>query len=109
MIFGDTVDAMKNHKRKLRNHDDPIQPFILIVGTIFQQKEIIVYFDSVMYKVHSIIRSLEVCYKYIAYSTWNTASESTVVWFFIQKYFFNYSSKKDKPYHKLSQIISELN
>lgn len=109
MVFGDTVEAMQGHITKLRNQVDPIQPFILIVGTIFHQKEILVYFDSIIYKVHSILRAVEVCYKIFHLFNLEYPLESITVWLFIQKYFFNFSSKYDKPYSKLSQIMSELN
>jgi len=63
IVFGESVDIMQQHLEQLKRRGDPIQPFILIVGTIFSHKEILVYFDSIMYKVHSILRSVEVCYK----------------------------------------------
>lgn len=63
IVFKESVEAQQHHLEQLRNRGIPIQPFILIVGTINVQKEILVYFDSAMYKVHSVLRSIEVCFK----------------------------------------------
>jgi len=54
MVFKDSVEAQQQHLEELRNHGTHIQPFIVIVGTMDVQREILVYFDSVMYKVHFI-------------------------------------------------------
>jgi hypothetical protein len=59
-VFKDSVEAQQQHFEELRNHGSHIQSFIVIVGTMDVQKEILVYFDSVMYKVHSVLRSIKV-------------------------------------------------
>ncbi|XP_022161028.1 uncharacterized protein LOC111027115 [Myzus persicae] len=109
MMFGESVEMMESHLENLKKQCKPIQPFILVVGTIFYIKEILVYFDSVKYKVHSIIRAIEVCYKIFQLFNLQYPPESLVVWLFIQKYFFNYSSTYNIPLPKLSQILTELN
>jgi len=62
MVVGESVEVFMD---QLKNQGSPIQPFIFIVGSIFHQKEIFVYFDSILYKVHSVLRAVEVCYKII--------------------------------------------
>lgn len=105
MVVGESVEVFMD---QLENQGRPIQPFIFIVGSIFRQKEILVYFDSILYKVHSVLRVVEVCYKIFHLFQLEYPFESHIVWLFIQKFFFCFSSKHDKPYHKLSQILSEL-
>lgn len=109
MMFGESVEIMESYLENLKKQCKPIQPFILVVGTIFNIKEILIYFDSVKYNVHSIIRAIEVCYKIFQLFNLQYPPESLVVWLFIQKYFFNYSSIYDIPHPKLSQILTELN
>jgi len=86
---------MQQHLEQLRSRGDPIQPFILIVGTIFNPKEILVYFDSIMHKVHSILRSIEVCYTIFHLFNLEYPCQSSIVWLFIQKYFFGVTSPYD--------------
>lgn len=109
MLFKDSVEAQQQHLEELRNHGTHIQPFIVIVGTMDVQREILVYFDSVMYKVHSVLRSKEVCYKIFHLFNLEYPSQSEIVWLFIQKYFFGVHSKYDKPFPKLTQVLAELN
>jgi len=61
IVFGESVETMQHHFQSLRTQGNPIQPFIFIVGSIFAQKEILVYFDTIIYKVQSVLRSVEVC------------------------------------------------
>jgi len=42
IVFGESVDVMQQHLEQLKSYEDPIQLFILIVGTIFYPKEILV-------------------------------------------------------------------
>jgi len=109
LVFKESVEAQQQHLEQLRNQGIPIQPFIVIVGTMNSQKEILVYFDSVMYKVHSVLRSIEVCFKIFHLFNLEYPSQSTIVWLFIQKYFFCIHSRYDKPFPKLVQILAELN
>lgn len=108
MMFGESVNIMQAHLEKLKKQGVPIQPFILVTGTIFNPNEILVYFDSVIYKLHSILRAIEVCFKIFQLFNLEYPKESSIVWLFIQKYFFGYSSKYDTPYPKLTQILNEL-
>lgn len=109
ILFGESVDIMEARLDILKKQGKPIQPFIIVVGTIFNIKEILVYFDTVKYKVHSILRAIEVCYKIFHLFNLKYPPESLIVWLFIQKYFFNYSSTYDIPHPKLTQILNELN
>ncbi|CAI6365987.1 unnamed protein product [Macrosiphum euphorbiae] len=109
IVFKESVEAQQHHLEQLRNRGIPIQPFILIVGTMNVQKEILVYFDSVMYKVHSVLRSIEVCFKIFHLFNLEYPSQSAIVWQFIQKYFFCVHSRYDTPFPKLVQILAELN
>lgn len=90
MVFGASVEAMQAHITKLQSHGDPIQPYILVVGTIFQQKEILVYFDSVMYKIHSIVRGIEVCYKIFHLFNLEYLSQSSIVWKLFKNIFLSF-------------------
>jgi len=93
-----------SHLEQLESRGDPIQPFILIVGTIFYPKEILVYFDTIMYKVDSILRSVEVCYNIFHLLNLEYPSQSSIVWLFVKKYFFGVTSPYDTPHPKLIQI-----
>lgn len=108
IVFGESVEAMQHHLQILKTQGNPIQPFILIVGSIFAQREILVYFDTVMYKVHSVLRSVEICYKIFHLFNLEYPTQSYIVWLFIQNFLFGLKTTFDKPHPKLAQVLSEL-
>ncbi|XP_060860096.1 uncharacterized protein LOC132937271 [Metopolophium dirhodum] len=65
MVVGESVEVFMD---QLKNQGRPIQPFIFIVGSIFRQKEILVYFDSILYMVHSVLRAVDVIKSFIYFS-----------------------------------------
>lgn len=84
------VEEYINDRNKLKL---PIQPFILIVGTPLQPKEILVYFDSVKFKVFTIIRAIDLCFKIFHLFNLEYPIESGAVWLFIQKYLYTPSKQ----------------
>ncbi|XP_016656867.1 uncharacterized protein LOC107882679 [Acyrthosiphon pisum] len=60
MIFKNSVCEIEEYITLRRNENNPIQPFILIVGSPTHPKETIVFFDSIKYKVFSIINAIDV-------------------------------------------------
>lgn len=41
----------------------PIQPFIIVIGQLSNQKDILVYFDEIKYKILTIQRAVDVVFK----------------------------------------------
>jgi hypothetical protein len=54
------LEALLSSKKSNSNN---IQPCMLIVGTICEPKTILVYFDNIRYKVFSIVRAIDICFK----------------------------------------------
>lgn len=108
MVFKNSVCEIEEYITQRRNEKNPIQPFILIVGSPMHPREIIVFFDCIKYKVFSILHAIDVCFKLIHLFNLEYPTESSIVWLFIQKYFYNLNTKFDKPCHTLGQILSDL-
>jgi len=92
----------RNHLKLL------IQPFILIVGTPLEPKEIIVYFDSIKFKAFTVIRAIDLCFKIFHLFDLEYPIQSGAVWLFIQKYLYSIKTKFDKSHPNLNQIIYDL-
>jgi len=86
MVFKNSVCEIEEYITLRRNEKNPIQPFILIVGSPMQPREIIVFFDCIKYKVFSILNAIDVCFKLIHLFNLEYPTESSIVWLFIQKY-----------------------
>ncbi|CAH1733039.1 unnamed protein product, partial [Aphis gossypii] len=63
VVFCSTVSQAEELISNKYSLNMPIQPFILIIGTPLQPKEIIVYFDTIKYKVFTVLRAIDVCFK----------------------------------------------
>ncbi|KAL5239456.1 hypothetical protein ACI65C_006866 [Semiaphis heraclei] len=65
IIFAHTVEEIEETISALREKGDPIQPFVMVVGTILKPKEILGFFDYAKFKVYSVVRAVDICFKII--------------------------------------------
>jgi len=86
----------------------PIQPFIIVIGQLSSQKDILVYFDDIKYKILTIQRAVDVVFKIFHVFNLSYPPESYNVWLFIQKLFYNIHDKLDQPQPLISLILAEL-
>lgn len=85
-----------------------IQPCLLVVGTLFDPKQIMVYFDNIKYNMFSAIKAFDICFKIFHVFNVEYPIESYDVWLFIQTFFYNIETKYDKSNVLIKQIVSEL-
>lgn len=109
MVFKATITEIEEYILMRCKENIPIQPFILICGTPPKPKEIIVFFDCIKYKLFSIASAIDVCFKIFHIFNLEYPIQSSIVWHFIQKYFYMINTNYDKAYHTLGQILSDLN
>lgn len=64
-----------------------IQPCILVIGTLFDPKQILVYFDNIKYKMFSAIKAFDICFKIFHVFNIEYPIESSDVWLFTQFFF----------------------
>jgi len=107
-VFKNTIGEIEERILYLGNEKMPIQPFILLVGTPLNHREIIVYFDSIRYKMFNILSAIDICFKIFHLFNLEYLSASSIVWTFIQKYFYCFNTKYDKSYHTLGQFLSDI-
>ncbi|XP_029347666.1 uncharacterized protein LOC107882231 isoform X2 [Acyrthosiphon pisum] len=108
IMVSNTAIGMEEMLKLRKSNNNPIQPCLLIVGTILNPTQILVYFDDVKYKFFSIIKALDICFKIFHVFNIEYPLESQNVWLFIQRYFYDVKLKFDKPCPLVYQIISEL-
>lgn len=103
-----TITPLEEMMKLKKSNNNPIQPCLLIVGTVLNPTQILVYFDEIKYKFFSVIKALDMCYKIYHVFNIEYPLESQNVWLFIQHYFYKMKLKFDKPCPLINQIISEL-
>jgi len=108
VMVANTVVELEENMKARKQKNIPIQPCMLIVGTIINPSQIIIYFDEIKYKFFSVIKAIDLCFKIYHVFNIEYPIESLNVWLFIQRYFFYIKSKFDKSCPIIQQIISEL-
>jgi len=110
IIVANTAIEIEEILKIRKNGKDPIQPRLLIVGTISNPSQIMVYFDESKYIFFSIIKALDMCFKIYHLFNIEYPLESISVWLFIQRFFNNIKLLYNKPCPLIKQItsISEL-
>lgn len=108
IIFKNSISEVEEFITIRHSEKNSVHPFILIVGTPINPREIIVSFDSIKYDGFTILSAIDVCFKLFHLFNLEYPSESCIVWLFIQKYFYNLNTNFDKSCHTLGQILSDL-
>lgn len=108
VIVGHTVAECEEELMRRSSRKIPIQPLIMITGTILAPKEYLVYFDGVKYILNSFIEAVDICFKIFNVLNLEYPTASHLVWRFIQKYFYEIKTKYDKPNLHVDCLISAL-
>ncbi|KAF0688719.1 Uncharacterized protein FWK35_00035204, partial [Aphis craccivora] len=105
ITFHDSIAESENYLENLKNKKMPIQPFIIVIGTPLKPNQILVYFDSIKYKVFNITRAIDICFKLFNLFNLQYPLQSCAVWMFIQKFYYNISTKYDTPHQLVTQVL----
>lgn len=99
MVFKNSIPDIEEYITMYQSENVPIQTFILICGTLYKLKKNYCIFDCIKYKLFSITSAIIVCFTIFHIFNLEYPIESSIVWFFIQKYLFTLNTKYDKVYH----------
>lgn len=87
-LVGSTAIDLENKLKQKIDEKLPIQPIIMITGTINDPVNITVYIDGNKYKFHSIVKAVEVCFKLFHILNLKYPVESILIQSFIEHFFF---------------------
>jgi len=104
----ETASEMETLLKNMVQTEGPIQPCILIVGSLFEPKQIMIYFDTIKYMVFTILKAFDVCFKIFHVFNVEYPHESEDIWLFLQTFFYDIHTKYDKSCALIKQISSEL-
>lgn len=70
----------------------------------------LIYFDKVKYITFTTLKAFDVCFKIIHVFNveYPRESEDNIIWFLLQKVFYNIHTKYDKSCALIEQISTEL-
>ncbi|KAM7350821.1 uncharacterized protein ACRADG_009264 isoform 2-T2 [Cochliomyia hominivorax] len=93
-------------KEKYYNKNLTIQPFLIVVGqSIYTLEEFYVYFNNILFKFDSFLKSLDVCFKIMNTLSLEYPKACQGPWLFIEEYFYEIKGKIVKP----TNVYSLLN
>lgn len=82
-----TAEAVQEEIKIKNRKEQTNQPFVIIVGNLKSPTEL-VYFDEIKYKVTTVIKAIDICFKIFNVFRCMYPSECGAVWTFIQTYFY---------------------
>lgn len=87
-----------------------IQPLICAIGTdLFDLSSYYVYYFDTFYKLDNIIKCIDICFKTFHVLDLKYPEECSLVWTFIQNYFYDIHLKSDIKSTSLSALLADIN
>ena len=102
-------EVISRRREKLSSLGHTLQPFIIIVVSSYHEiTNYLVIADSTIYKLNSILASVDCCFKIFLTLNDEYPVESSGIWYFIQKGFFEINTPWDKNYTSVSALLSDI-
>lgn len=108
-MCGETPADIETKLLKIKEKKQPIQPLVLIEGSILNIRNVFLYFDEVRYKFFSLLEAISTCFKIFHVFHLEYPLPSLLMWAFIQKYLFKISTKNEKKFPIINSLCNELN
>lgn len=82
---------------------------VIVIGPSLTELETIyVRIDDNLYRIESCLKALDVCFKSFHALHAEYAAEAEQIWYFIQKAFYNLTTKWDKSFIGVNSLLSDL-
>jgi hypothetical protein len=86
----------------------PIQPFLIIVGSIKDIQDVYVCVDNEVYKVPELLQGLDICFKTFHVFNLQYPSASEHIWMLIQKGIYKVNLPCDKHITSIEHAVKQL-
>lgn len=109
LMLAPTVESSVEKINTLSDKGLPVQPFIVIIGELLQKPtEILVYYNTIKYKVSTVVKAVDICFKIFQVFDYIYPPAASAVWLFIQSYFYNIHTKHDVQFLSVIQLEQKL-
>lgn len=96
------IDFMKKNKLTL-------QPYVIAVGSLEEVTHFFVVLNDIKYKFQSIVMAIDFCFKLFFVLNLKYSVFCDQIWTFIQKYFYQISTKFDVNSTAVIAALTDLN
>lgn len=107
LLLGETTQQLEEILDRKMVEKLPIQPLLLITGSIEAPQQVCVYYDNIRYKMDCVGRAVDICFKILYLFNLQYPLAGSMFWNFIQVFFYNIKLKNQHP--SIKSLINELN
>ncbi|XP_039313019.1 uncharacterized protein LOC120359495 [Solenopsis invicta] len=107
-IPGDMVRLRQEAKSRATDLKLPIQPFLIIVGSIEDVQDVYVCVDNELYKVQGLLQGLNICFKTFHVFNLQYPLASEHIWILIQKGIYKINLPCDKHIISIEHAVKQL-
>lgn len=103
------IDGETKEKTLRKGHS--VQPYMIFVkgNNDLEVSSYYVVINSNYIKLESPLKAIDICFKSFFSFHLNYPLECEVIWIFIQKYFYNITTKFDNSFQQVNSIMNDLN
>lgn len=108
MLVKENIQQIEAALKSLEEKNEPIQPLIIVIGSVLDPKEILVDFDGIKFKFFTVLKAVDTCFKIFHLFNLKYPSPSILVWTFIQQYFYKVITKYDRSFPSVACLKNNL-
>lgn len=105
IVIAATPEDAEHQIQKMKIPGNPVQPFLVIVGSLEHPKQTLVYFDSIKYRFHNILKAVDCCFQFFFVFNLKYPPLCQIFWQFIQKHFYGINTEFDNLYPNLEALL----
>lgn len=107
-LIGETVTQIEEKIQLKLKLKVPIQPFIIVQGSLIDASNFVVFFDGCRYQCNCILQALDTCFKIYMLFNLQYPQSSILVWNFIQLFYYSITTEFDKQHTSINLLIQNL-
>lgn len=102
----ETESLYKEHYHDKVAKESSVPPYITIIGTLLDPKTVLCDFENIMYKVYSLPKAIDICFKAYHLLSMEYSPAARLMWQFINKQF--YGLKDAGTYPALHMLLKTI-
>lgn len=107
---GDIERVVQQRNARFQKYgQQPLQPFVVVEANNTEVKNTYVSLDNILYKVPSVLKGLDVCFKIYHVLNLKYVLQSEHIWLFIQWCVYGIDTKFDKKIPAILDIVNKIN
>lgn len=109
IVICETEGSYKEFYDSKVSQESSVPPYISIIGTLLDQKTIIIDFENITFKMNSLPKAIDICFKTYHLFSIEYPPAAQLIWQLINLCFYNMKDEKTYPaVHMLTKMIKGI-